>query len=194
VRFGTVEKLVARLEVVIDRLETRGREEATGAKLAETATCVKWALTGAIRWWFLLLIAISACALASADSALRQTDPTLRVRDYEGIITATEALAQNASACKEQLTIVVRDERAASRRWKTLASATALWARSSYPTSRPPRAACGKRRVELGRLSSAERIRQSRTSPPIMVSPRVALTHHLSRYAFRRSFFGSTAD
>lgn len=107
VRLGRVEKRVAHLRVVMDRLETRGREQAARNNLAETATCINWALAVAIRWWFLLLIARVARTLSSADSALPQTLPILRLGDNEGIITATEAMAQNASGCRTQLTIVV---------------------------------------------------------------------------------------
>jgi hypothetical protein len=102
VSYGSVEKLVDQLKVVIDRLETFAREQSARASLAQAGTRIKRALAVAIRREFLRPIARAARALFPADTALLQTFPIPKVRDYEGTIAAAEAMAQNASAHKQR--------------------------------------------------------------------------------------------
>lgn len=102
VSFGSVEKLVDQLKAVIDRLETHAREQAARASLAQAGTRIKRALAVSIRGEFLRPIARVARALFPADSALLQTFPIPKVRDYEGTIAAAKAMAQNANGHKQR--------------------------------------------------------------------------------------------
>jgi hypothetical protein len=102
VSFGSVEKLVDQLKVVIDRLETQAREQAARASVAQAGTRIKRALARAIRREFLRPIARASRALFPAAPALLQTFPIPKVRDYEGTIAAVEAMAQNASAHEQR--------------------------------------------------------------------------------------------
>lgn len=112
VKFGSVEKLVTHAKAVMDRLRTRAREKAAGARLAQAATRIKMALAVAIRWEFLLLIARASRALSPADSALPQTPPILSARDNEGRITATEAMRRMRAAAERSSRSSWGDERA----------------------------------------------------------------------------------
>ncbi|MGQ0647512.1 MAG: hypothetical protein ACT4P7_08055 [Gemmatimonadaceae bacterium] len=102
VGYGSVEKLVAQLKGVVQRLEVHAREQDARSRQARAGTTVKRLLAVSIRREFLRPITRSARALFRSDDALQSALSMPKVRDYEGTIAAAEAMAQTATLHRQR--------------------------------------------------------------------------------------------
>lgn len=181
--FGSIEKVVAHLDTVIERLEAHAADQDARFRGVKASTEVSRAQVAAIRQQFMRPLTHAARVLFPQDAALLASLSPSAARDYAGTLAAAEAMVQIATAQKSAFIGFGLAEDFVERMVRATADLrTRLDARSADIGRRAASTAGLHREYQVGR--EVVRMLDAMVAPRLAATPtRLAAWRAISRFA-----------